>query len=112
MRAGRTGPPRIGAIPAALTVTPLLIAPFCEQHPRVRISVLCGHVATRHWSTVIGPARPDMVGVPEGMRIVPMRRPVGTVALRDPAANAAGRTTCRCPATRARSRTSYPATGP
>jgi DNA-binding transcriptional LysR family regulator len=178
MRAGLTGTLRIGAIPTALTVTSLLTAPFCEQHPQVRISVeslssreivhrlaefdldvgltyvdgeplgavrsiglyqerylmltpaggpfahrgevgwadlvdtptcllaqsmqnrriidrycaeagatvvpsieadtisvLYSHVATRRWSTAIAHAWLHMFGVPEGMRIVPMRRP-------------------------------------
>ncbi|WP_236796977.1 LysR family transcriptional regulator [Amycolatopsis sp. GM8] len=39
MRANLTGVLRIGAIPTALTATPLLTAPFCERHPHVRISV-------------------------------------------------------------------------
>ncbi|GLY38054.1 LysR family transcriptional regulator [Amycolatopsis sp. NBRC 101858] len=39
MRESLTGVLRIGAIPTALTAASLLTAPFCERHPRVRISL-------------------------------------------------------------------------
>lgn len=39
MAGGLTGTLRIGAIPTALTVAPLLTGPFAEQHPDVRISL-------------------------------------------------------------------------
>jgi DNA-binding transcriptional LysR family regulator len=38
MAGGLTGVLRIGAIPSAQTVLPLLTAPFCGRHPGVRIS--------------------------------------------------------------------------
>ena len=39
------------------------------------IPVLYGHVAARRCSSVVAHAWLHMFGVPEGMRIVPMRRP-------------------------------------
>ncbi|MFI9100692.1 LysR substrate-binding domain-containing protein [Streptomyces fildesensis] len=39
MRGGLTGTLRLGAIPTAMTVASLLTTPFCEQHPRARISL-------------------------------------------------------------------------
>jgi DNA-binding transcriptional LysR family regulator len=39
MRAGLSGVLRIGAIPTALTAASLLTTPFCEQHPKARISL-------------------------------------------------------------------------
>ncbi|WP_454659102.1 LysR family transcriptional regulator [Bosea beijingensis] len=37
---GLTGRLRIGAIPTALPVTPLLTTPFCDEHPSVRIDTV------------------------------------------------------------------------
>ncbi|MCR3751797.1 LysR family transcriptional regulator [Lentzea californiensis] len=39
MRASLSGVLRIGAIPTALPVAPLLTAPFCERHPHVRVTL-------------------------------------------------------------------------
>ncbi|WP_198961708.1 LysR family transcriptional regulator [Pseudonocardia sp. MH-G8] len=39
MAGGLTGVLRIGAIPTALTVAPLLTAPFCERHPDTRVTL-------------------------------------------------------------------------
>jgi DNA-binding transcriptional LysR family regulator len=39
MAGGLTGVLRIGAIPTALTVAPLLTAPFCERHPGARVTL-------------------------------------------------------------------------
>ena len=38
MRGGLTGTLRLGAIPTALTAASLLTTPFCERHPRARVS--------------------------------------------------------------------------
>jgi DNA-binding transcriptional LysR family regulator len=39
MAGGLTGVLRIGAIPTALTVAPLLTAPFCDRHPGARVTL-------------------------------------------------------------------------
>jgi DNA-binding transcriptional LysR family regulator len=39
MGGGLTGVLRIGAIPTALTVAPLLTAPFCDRHPGSRVTL-------------------------------------------------------------------------
>src|ERR1700754_3432876 len=39
MRGGVTGTLRLGAIPTALTAPSLLTTPFCERHPRARVSL-------------------------------------------------------------------------
>ncbi|MGJ6963634.1 LysR family transcriptional regulator [Streptosporangium sp. G11] len=49
MRGSLSGTLRMGAIPTALTVAPLLTTPFCERHPHVRVSLesLSSHEITR-----------------------------------------------------------------
>jgi DNA-binding transcriptional LysR family regulator len=39
MRGNLSGTLRVGAIPTALTVAPMLTAPFCQRHPHTRISL-------------------------------------------------------------------------
>src|SRR5437762_1639427 len=39
MRGSLSGVLRIGAIPTALTVAPLLTTPFCQRHPHARITL-------------------------------------------------------------------------
>lgn len=39
MQHGLTGRLRLGVVPAAIAVTPLLVTPFCGRHPRVTVEV-------------------------------------------------------------------------
>lgn len=67
---------------AGVTVTPSLETD--------NVSVLYAHVATHRWSTVIAHAWLHLFGVPDGMRVVPIERPLRShevglvVAERDP----------------------------
>jgi DNA-binding transcriptional LysR family regulator len=40
MREGLIGDLRLGAIPAAMPVVPIIMHPFCLDHPRVTVSIL------------------------------------------------------------------------